>query len=170
MLVTQAHGHSKLSLWHLSKLFFFFFLQNKKRRRKKTNMIKSQPSSPPALYLQPPPLPLLFLPFVLAAVRRPLRAKPCVQPTAARAFVDGEFAGGLADERLGLCHRAVFTYSRHGHHKIRCLRKTPRPPQALVSALLEGERERERKVFCAYFLSLSDTLTLVFVFSLCMKS
>lgn len=53
ILVTQACGHSKLLLWHLSKLLtesIFFFL------KKKT--LKQQPSSPPS----PPQSPVTTLP------------------------------------------------------------------------------------------------------------
>lgn len=67
-----------------------FSLKNEKKLRNITGCLSPTPPSP-----------------VLAPVRSPLEPSPSFQPTASQAFVDGEFAGGLVDDRLGLCHRAV---------------------------------------------------------------
>lgn len=88
-------------------------------------------------------------------------ACPSVQHTVTRDSVAGEFAGGLLDETLGLCHRAVFTYSRHSHHKVRGLRKTPPSHSPLIpppapnckpSSRRSYNGEREKKfsvlIFC----------------------
>lgn len=61
------------------------------------------------------------------------------------------------DETLGLSNGAVFTYSRHSNHKVRCP-----PPTPTVSPRLCA-RTRERRFPVLIFLSLSDLLTLCFL-------